>query len=421
MMSTPTEQASPPFQSAVAGIPSTPKRRRSHTEIVVDLLLPEPPSKKARRILKKDGQIRPTTSGEVDEPKSSNAVASNESRMTRRPGRSEYGVWVGNLPFSTTRENLTKFLIEKSDGKITQRSITRLKMPSNEKAGGGAKEGKPANKGFAYVDFDSASATASAIALSEHLLEGRKLLIKDATSFEGRPAKPSSAKDSGDEPGKKGLDGGEEELKGKRKQAADIVKNTFGRKIFVGNLHFQASEEILSNHFSKCGDVAWVKIATFQDSGKCKGYGWVMFTTPEAATQATRGFVKVPDENEVGLEDFDDKEEDEEVEEGAGRGDCSCKDDGKEAAKQKPQVKFRKWYMNRLMGQHIKIEIAEDDQTRYKKRFGRVKKQARETKHKGEDPAGAEVPRKDNLSPDIQLAYRTGAMVAGKGTKTTFD
>ncbi len=75
--------------------------------------------------------------------------------------RSEHGIWIGNLPFHVSKDDLRKFLVESSE--ITEKLITRVHMP-------GPNDGKPANKvedkrkfvkvvnnkGYAYVDFSSA-------------------------------------------------------------------------------------------------------------------------------------------------------------------------------------------------------------------------------------------------------------------------
>ena len=45
-----------------------------------------------------------------------------------------------------------------------------------------------ANNSFAYVDFTSKEAMEKVISRSEEAFDGRRLLIKNAKSFEGRPA-----------------------------------------------------------------------------------------------------------------------------------------------------------------------------------------------------------------------------------------
>ena len=97
-------------------------------------------------------------------------------------------VWVGNMSFKTTVENLRAFFKECGE-------ITRINMPTKAPTGPGV---KPENRGwvvnifhgflffliihwcrFAYVDFATPEAKTAAIALSEQPLVGRKLLIKD--------------------------------------------------------------------------------------------------------------------------------------------------------------------------------------------------------------------------------------------------
>ena len=59
--------------------------------------------------------------------------------------------------------------------------ITRMNMPK------GANNKFAHNKGFAYVDFEDPVGVIAAVGLSEQNLDGRRLLIKDAKSYEGRP------------------------------------------------------------------------------------------------------------------------------------------------------------------------------------------------------------------------------------------
>ena len=104
------------------------------------------------------------------------------------PMKRQNSVWVGNMSFKTTQEDLRTFF-----GDVGE--ITRINMPTKRAAGPGL---KPENRGcvhrcspsikkkllivfvrFAYVDFATPEAKTLAIALSESPLTGRKLLIKD--------------------------------------------------------------------------------------------------------------------------------------------------------------------------------------------------------------------------------------------------
>ncbi|HYQ48256.1 MAG TPA: RNA-binding protein [Thermodesulfovibrionales bacterium] len=58
------------------------------------------------------------------------------------------------------------------------------------------------------------------------------------------------------------------------------------KKLYVGNISFQATEDDLRDLFSKSGEVESVKIITDQFTGKPKGFGFVEMTTEESAAKA---------------------------------------------------------------------------------------------------------------------------------------
>ncbi|KAL2023788.1 hypothetical protein VTK56DRAFT_1055 [Thermocarpiscus australiensis] len=467
------EPAAPEEQQASS---SSKKRKSALAEIQVDLSLPEPPSKKARRALKKGKSVpaKPTSSDDEEgktaaEDGKPDGAKGGKTKKTRSP----HGVWIGNLPFSATKADLRKWLVDNSGGSITDDIITRVHMPTTKRAAGAAKT-TPENRGFAYVDFATFEANVAAIALSETELGGRKLLIKDSKSFEGRPAKeaePEAVTDSA--------------AAGKAASSAHHAagKKPPSTKIFVGNLAFNTTEDDLHAHFEKCGKIRWVKVATFEDSGKCKGYGWVSFEDPEAAAWAVKGFVKVRETVET-VEDFMDedtkaadvKAAEEKAHDGGGDKDESEQDESDDednepkpadqatkkkktttttTTKEPPRTRTRKWWVNQLLGRNLKIELAEDDQTRYHKRFGKgagaaakqktqktQKKHAREGGGGGEEGSGGgqdgekdggpdankEEDKKNkkkkkelNYHSDIGVARLTGAAVAHQGKKITFD
>ena len=411
---------------------SSKKRKSQVDEIEVDLSLPEPPSKKAKRLLKKGKPlpVKPASDDEAEEDDSAAVSKAAAKDAKEKKKRSEHGIWIGNLPFDLTRTELFKWLIDNSGGTLKEENITRVNLPTLKQPAskGPKREGdegdrnKPQNRGFAYVDFDGETAAVAAMALTETELGGRKVLIKNSKSFEGRPAKqasvPETAKDFGT-----GANGTPVTA-----TASAATKDAPpSRKIYVGNLSFQATEDDLRTQFDRCGEIEWVKVATFEDSGKCKGYGWVKFKEPEAAAWAVKGFIKIKEEIET-EDDFRDPKDGEEEEAGEGEG-----EDAKAGKERK--FKMRKWFVNRLHGRELKIAQAEDDQTRYKKRFG---KDAPERKAKGapgrRTPAGenkdggvasngAPPPEKKKKTyGDAGVAsYLTGSVVKPEGKKITFD
>ena len=396
------------------------KRKRSsdaadeEDELEIDINAPEPPSKRAKR---KEKKARKDSSSKKDRPAAGSVTATEDATSAQKDAtpsgprtdvpaaqkkneRSEYGVWIGNLAFVTTKDDVKRFLSEQ--GEIAETEVTRVHMPAPA-------DGKSKNKGFAYVDFTTAEMLDKALQLSEKLLAGRKLLIKNAKSFEGRPEKPKAKEE-------------------------DIKEKEPTKRVFVGNLGFDVTKEELAEHFSRAGEVEDVFLATFEDSGKCKGFGWVRFGSVEAAEAAVKGFVKV-NEDEEG-EGADEDGEPEIVTDKGGK---------------KKKSKGRKIFINRLNGRPLRCEFAEDAQTRYKKRYGKDKDasakkpqaQRQDIAEVNEEPAPQQKPRskrKSNaddrredrrkrhdartIAPGKSLANApraSAAIVAGSGKKTTFD
>ena len=58
------------------------------------------------------------------------------------------------------------------------------------------------------------------------------------------------------------------------------------KKLFVGNLSFQTSESDITSAFEGCGSVESVSIITDRETGRSKGFGFVVMTEDEAADKA---------------------------------------------------------------------------------------------------------------------------------------
>lgn len=355
--------------------PSKKRKVIDAEEIEVDITAPEPPSKKALRALKKGKPLPPSKSGAENTPE----PEEKKAKKTEVEKRSEHGVWIGNLAFHTSKEDLRTFLVEKSD--LIEEMVTRIHMPgpNDNKSANKVPTNKRRvdhNKGFAYVDFSTAEGVAYALELSEELLSGRRVLIKDNKSFEGRPDKTKEEQ---------------------RKEGKPPSK-----RVFIGNLSFDVTEESLTEHFFKCGPVESIKVATFEDSGKCKGYAWIVFEELSAAESAVRGYVMVEDE----VSDVSDSESDSED-------------------KPRKKGKMRKHWVNKIKGRPLRMEFAEDAQVRYKKRYGKdgtknpgsVNPNSRDDNppREKEAPAKVEVEYRNSYAPRL-----TGGIVESKGAKTKF-
>ncbi|EMC92433.1 hypothetical protein BAUCODRAFT_151826 [Baudoinia panamericana UAMH 10762] len=355
-------------------------------KLEVDITAPEPPSKKAKRLEKKrekrssKSKNTPVNEGIKALVKEyfEGSILQTASPRELAAKRGEYGIWIGNLPWSATKESLREFL--KEQGGIEGREITRVHMPApNAPAAGDVGVARAKNKGFAYVDFLSEGSLSKALGASEKLMAGRRVLVKNAKSFEGRPdSKPKQVE-------------GEGARDGKVKEPA--------RRVFVGNLGFDVTKEDLAEHFSLAGEVEDIHMATFEDSGKCKGFAWVRFKEVDAAEAAVRGYVyqKV----EEGSEEESDEEE--EAEKEVEQDDEDGKPKSKKT-KKKTKSKRNKQHINRIHGRELRCEFAEDSQTRYKKRFG---KGAATTKDRRAPAHGADTAN-SRISGDADDALPTG-------------
>jgi len=374
-MSTDSAPTSPPLKR---------KREEAEDDLEIDLTLPEPLSKKAARKAKKQ-KDNPDAETDGETTTTKGTGANSEEKGAKR---SDHCIWIGNLPFAVTRLDIRNFLCK--DSGIKEDEITRVHMPAPATRGNETvAQNKPKNKGFAYVDFTTADVLAKALELSEELILGRRVLIKNSQSFEGRPkVDPLKIVDQSGKPP--------------------------NERIFVGNLDFAATKEDLEKHFTKCGEVVDVHVATFEDSGKCKGYAWITFKEIEAATLAVRGWIQVPGK------------------------------DGATGEKRK--------FVDRIDGRLIRREFAEDKTVRYNKRYGKGAKRneedgtpavtevddaapvsgdvangstahsRRREKRQGARPDGP--PRKQRYIPHDTAprpSKATGAIVQSAGKKVSFD
>lgn len=361
-------------------VTSSRKRKRDPdvTELEVNINAPEPLSKKTLRKAKKAKTVPPTsakddiaTAAKSHTVKGELVAAYGRKTPVIAAGseivvkRSEYGIWIGNLPWSAMKLDVRTFITSNTD--IQDDEITRMHIPSPRESAVGNKNDAPKfqNKGFAYIDFSHAAALSKALALSETLLGGRRVLIKDSKSFEGRPAISVGDDTKRDSNGK-----------------------SPSKRIFIGNLSFDIKEEDLRKHFARCGQVNNVHVATFEDSGKCKGYAWVEFEELSAAEAAMRGWVDFyeDDDDDQAAAENEDDEIQKALHGNDSDNDSNTKDDEEEEKKHhqalKPPAKAktnkpkksRKWWVNKLKGRPLRMEFAEGKEVRYKKRYGTGRK-----------------------------------------------
>ena len=59
-----------------------------------------------------------------------------------------------------------------------------------------------------------------------------------------------------------------------------------GKKLYVGNLPFSATEELLISKFSSCGNVDSARLIIVRETGKSKGFAFVEMSSDDEAREA---------------------------------------------------------------------------------------------------------------------------------------
>lgn len=59
-----------------------------------------------------------------------------------------------------------------------------------------------------------------------------------------------------------------------------------GKKLYVGNLSYNTTDESLTEMFSQCGQVESVRIVSDRDSGRSKGFAFIEMSSESEAQNA---------------------------------------------------------------------------------------------------------------------------------------
>ncbi|HEU0032622.1 MAG TPA: RNA-binding protein [Kofleriaceae bacterium] len=57
-------------------------------------------------------------------------------------------------------------------------------------------------------------------------------------------------------------------------------------RLYVGNLAFHATEDLINKHFAECGEVASVSLMIDRNSGQSRGFAFVEMANAEGAKRA---------------------------------------------------------------------------------------------------------------------------------------
>eukprot|EP00298_Acanthocystis_sp_HF-20_P011500 c19425_g1_i1.p1 GENE.c19425_g1_i1~~c19425_g1_i1.p1 ORF type:complete len:242 (+),score=98.83 c19425_g1_i1:38-763(+) len=163
-------------------------------------------------------------------------------------------VYVGNLPFETTWQDLKDHL------KAWNVTFAEVMLDQSGRS-----------KGWGIAEFASAADANKAISeLQNAELGGRKLIVREDREAENVV----------------------ESFVPQRRNQRNYQRAedpAFGRQIHFGNLSYETSWQDLKDICRLCGDVERADIA-FDEAGRSRGYGLVLFTTPGAAQRAINRF-----------------------------------------------------------------------------------------------------------------------------------
>ncbi|XP_072972113.1 uncharacterized protein [Typha angustifolia] len=161
------------------------------------------------------------------------------------PERDQRTVFAFQMPLKATERDVYEFFSRA--GKVRD---VRLIMDRNSRK----------SKGVGYIEFYDVMSVPQAIALSGQLLLGQPVMVK-----------PSEA---------------EKNLAHAASAAAAIAGSAAERKLYVGNLHFNMTEDQIRQIFEPFGPVELVQLPLDIDTGHCRGYAFVQFAQLEHAKAA---------------------------------------------------------------------------------------------------------------------------------------
>lgn len=121
------------------------------------------------------------------------------------------------------------------------------------------------SRGFAYVTFTTTDAVEKALAMNGKEIDGRPVNIDKSIEKDKTAVRENRAKAFGD--------------------SASPPSSV----LFVGNLSFDATEDVIWEAFGEYGDIKSVRLPTDRETGRPKGFGYVEFTDIEAAKKAHEG------------------------------------------------------------------------------------------------------------------------------------
>lgn len=160
-------------------------------------------------------------------------------------------LFVGNLSWNVDEEWLSREFGEFGE-------LTGVRIITDKQTG--------RSKGFGYVEFANADDAATALkAKNQSDLDGRALNVDFSVPRTNDAERPAA----------------------RAKAYGDSISPE-SATLFVGNISFDATEDILGEEFGNWGTVTSVRLPTDMQTGAPKGFGYVEFSTVEEAKEALK-------------------------------------------------------------------------------------------------------------------------------------
>lgn len=159
--------------------------------------------------------------------------------------------FIGGLPWETDDDRLKKWIVNET--KLNDKNIVSIKIPTWYDSG--------RCKGYAIVVFDSESSLIECMTADKKKMGERYLDIQKSTS------------NSTDKP--------------KKRKIQDIESIPDECKLlFVKNLPYETTEDLVKQKFEKFGEVESVRLGRWNNTGRLKGFGYVAFKTTKGLKKA---------------------------------------------------------------------------------------------------------------------------------------
>ncbi|VDK18629.1 unnamed protein product [Anisakis simplex] len=169
------------------------------------------------------------------------AKSGSSEGNTTAGAAAEKTVFISNLDFKLPKERIMEVFPNAKEVRFIHRGMSKL------------------HKGFGYVDFETVEEACAALSKDRHLIDGRPMYVSENRPHEHR--------------------GEHSEFR----YATNLEKN----KIFVGNVHYDATEEQLKEVFTAYGVIRDVRIVTHK-SGRSKGFAYIEFEDEASASAAVK-------------------------------------------------------------------------------------------------------------------------------------